>query len=302
MLEADGTPLQSFNNGQPVQTQLYPNVHSGAPSFGSVSPPREVLRTPAIGDIDGDLEPEIVDSAGEHVYAWDADGTAVPGFPVRLDPALSLPRTARARTTSSAASPPRPCSATSTSDGAARDRDPGARPARLCVGRRRRRRCPASRRSCATRRSPAPRSSPRAALGDITGDGSPTSSRRPRSSTTTHPRPRRPAGGRRAASRNILTNILANVLGGSGRVYAVTATETCCPGWPTAPNGIVPDALPFVGPGVDHILGERRRRPGARGDRQRRDRRRRRRPTATARTPSHTTRSRRAASTSTSRR
>ena len=26
------------------------------------------------------------------------------------------------------------------------------------------------------------------------------------------------------------------------------------PGWPTHPNGIVPDALPFVGPGVDHVL------------------------------------------------
>ena len=30
---------------------------------------------PAIGDIDGDLEPEIVATAGEHLYAWDLDGT-----------------------------------------------------------------------------------------------------------------------------------------------------------------------------------------------------------------------------------
>ena len=81
VLHADGTPLSSFNNGQPVRTRLYPNVHPGAPSYGSVDPPREVLRTPAIGDIDGDLEPEIVDSAGEHVYAWEADGSTVSGLP-----------------------------------------------------------------------------------------------------------------------------------------------------------------------------------------------------------------------------
>ena len=74
----DGTPLPSFNGGQPVRTRLYPNVHLGAGAYSAVDPPREVLRTPAIGDIDGDLEPEIVDSAGEHIYAWNADGTRLP--------------------------------------------------------------------------------------------------------------------------------------------------------------------------------------------------------------------------------
>ena len=44
------------------------------------------------------------------------------------------------------------------------------------------------------------------------------------------------------------------MLGGSGRVYAVDRNGNTLPGWPTAPNGIVPDALPFVGPGVDHVL------------------------------------------------
>ena len=83
VFNGDGSPLESFNNGQPVQTRLYPNVHLGAAAYSSVDPPREVLRTPAIGDINGDMEPEIVDSAGEHVYAWKADGTPVPGFPVR---------------------------------------------------------------------------------------------------------------------------------------------------------------------------------------------------------------------------
>src|SRR5438093_2803017 len=75
VLKDDGTPLPSFNAGQPVRTQVYANVHPNAPPYGSVNPPREVLRVPAIGDIDGDNEPEIVDSAGEHVYAWNMDGS-----------------------------------------------------------------------------------------------------------------------------------------------------------------------------------------------------------------------------------
>ena len=71
------------------------------------------LRTPAIGDIDGDLEPEIVDSAGEHVYAWNGDGSVGPGLPGPARPGQVAPRRcARARTTSSAASSPRPRSAT----------------------------------------------------------------------------------------------------------------------------------------------------------------------------------------------
>ena len=33
VMEADGTPLQSFNGGQPVRTQIYANAHVGAPSW-----------------------------------------------------------------------------------------------------------------------------------------------------------------------------------------------------------------------------------------------------------------------------
>ena len=66
--------------------------------------------------------------------------------------------------------------------------------------------------------------------------------------------PATPGGGAAGGFSNFLTNFLANVLGGSGRVYAVDRDGNVLPGWPTAPNGIVPDALPFVGPGVDHVL------------------------------------------------
>ena len=191
------------------------------------SPPREVLRTPAIGDIDGDLEPEIVDTAGEHVYAWNADGSAVPGFPVRLDPALSRARrTARrdnhikrgfialagARATSTATAAleivaPALDQHVYAWDGQGQPL-PGF-PAKLGLGRRR----------------TAPRSSPRRRRGHHRR-------RRPEIVVPTHRVRRQPGGARHAhraarpgrrASGAALTNILANALGGSGRMYALDA-------------------------------------------------------------------------------
>ena len=90
VLRADGSPLPSFNDGRPVHTDRYA-AELNHPVPAGVSTPYESLRVPAIGDIDGDREPEIVASAGEHVYAWEADGTRVENFPVRIDPALSEP-------------------------------------------------------------------------------------------------------------------------------------------------------------------------------------------------------------------
>ena len=90
VLNSAGNPIASFNNGQPVTTDEY--LLSQAHGVGAGLPtPRETLRTPAIGDIDGDLEAEIVAAAGEHVYAWELDGDPVLNFPVRLDPVLSEP-------------------------------------------------------------------------------------------------------------------------------------------------------------------------------------------------------------------
>ena len=142
VLEADGTPLQSFNGGQPVQTQLYPNVHPGAPPYGSVDPPREVLRTPAIGDIDGDYEPEIVNTAGEHVYAWDASGNPISRVPgpagprpvASPGPHAHQPHQARVQRLAGAG---RSHTGGPGSGTQARDRRDGARPARVRMGRRR---------------------------------------------------------------------------------------------------------------------------------------------------------------------
>jgi uncharacterized repeat protein (TIGR01451 family) len=254
VLKADGTPLQSFNGGQPVRTALYPNVHQGAPSYGEVDPPREVLRTPAIGDIDGDLEPEIVDSAGEHVYAWNADGTAVQGFPVRLNPAFSLPQD---RTRSNHVK--RGFSAAPTlgyvDDDSRLDIVIPALDQHVYGWDGEGNPLPGFPKKLEDPSLDGAEIINTAALGNIAGDGkpevvSPTAEFDDNPSAPTTPSGAGQAGG----FGNILTNFLSNVLGGSGRVYALDHNGSVLPGWPAKPNGIVPDALPFVGPGVDHVL------------------------------------------------
>ena len=222
-----------------------------------VDPPREVLRTPAIGDIDGDLEPEIVDSAGEHVYAWNADGTRRPRLPGAARPVLPppagpharQPHQARLHRLADAGRPRRRLGA----------RDRGARRSTsTCTpGTARATRCRASRSKLAgPDRRRARRSSTRAAVGDIAGDGRPeivVPDRRVR---------RQPVGARRRPPAAPAWRLLATssptssptCSAAAGACTRSTATATCCPGWPIKPNGIVPDALPLVGPGVDHVL------------------------------------------------
>jgi Subtilase family len=89
-LHSNGTAVQSFNGGHPVSTNPIA-LAQNHPIDASLPTPRESLRVPAIGDIDGDLEAEIVATAGEHVYAWNLDGSRVPGFPVRVNPSFSDP-------------------------------------------------------------------------------------------------------------------------------------------------------------------------------------------------------------------
>jgi hypothetical protein len=94
VLHANGTPVAAFNNGQPVSTARYA-LERNHP-VGGLPQPRESLRVPAIGDVDGDLEAEIVATAGEHVYAWNLDGSPLPDFQgadgdVGVDRSLSDP-------------------------------------------------------------------------------------------------------------------------------------------------------------------------------------------------------------------
>ena len=283
-----------------MRTRLYPNVHPGAASYGSVDPPREVLRTPAIGDIDGDLEPEIVDTAGEHVYAWNADGSTVPGFPVRLDPAFSRPQDRTRQNHVKRGFTASPVLGDLNDDGKLdiviaaldehlyawdgsgnplagfpkllqRPHDPGRRDHHDARRRRHHRRRQARHRlaDAGVRRQPV-------------RPGDPGRRRRRRLLQHPHELPGECAWRQRP------------------RVRARPQRQHA-PGWPTSPNGIVPDALPFVGPGVDHVMANVDSDPQleaignvASGDVTATN--------ATAPTRSHTTPSRRAASTSTSRR
>ena len=87
-LRADGSASPSFNGGKPVRTDPYP-VSARHPAPGGQARPNEPLRTPAVGDVTGDGEPEVVATAGEHVYAWDRRGRRL--FKRRIDPRLSEP-------------------------------------------------------------------------------------------------------------------------------------------------------------------------------------------------------------------
>ena len=91
VLDSAGEPLQSWNGGQPVHTRPFAVAAAHGVPAGTGGVPRESPRAPAIGDLDGDLAPDVVLTAGERVYAWDRHGSPLAGFPVRVDPDLSVP-------------------------------------------------------------------------------------------------------------------------------------------------------------------------------------------------------------------
>ena len=78
----DGTEL----SGWPVETPVTPHWHAGQAAEAAVDPLRDAfIATVAVGDLEGDGEPEVVAASGAgFIYAWHADGSVVSGFPVEM--------------------------------------------------------------------------------------------------------------------------------------------------------------------------------------------------------------------------
>lgn len=84
--ELEGWPVHTAPLSLHVDSQAFRSGAVPAQAYGSIS------GTPAVGDLDhdGDLEVVAGDSEGR-VYAWDAAGRLLPGFPVRSNPLYSVP-------------------------------------------------------------------------------------------------------------------------------------------------------------------------------------------------------------------
>ncbi|MEA2475676.1 MAG: hypothetical protein QOE06_3591 [Thermoleophilaceae bacterium] len=241
----DGSRLPSFNGGQPVSTRIYANAHD-SPANAAIGKPREVLRTPAIGDVNGDGSPDIVDSAGEHVYAWDAAGHELPGFPVRLDPAFSAPAVRTRQNHVKRGFFASPTLTDLDGDGrldvaiAGMDQhlyawggDGNPLPGFPVLLKK-----PGE----TNQQVAGAESINTAAAGDIDGD------RKPDLVVATN-EVEGLSGGPSIPS-------VPNLSGADGRVYAVSGKGKFLTGWPVHPNALVADLLPFVGPGVDHSLAD----------------------------------------------
>jgi hypothetical protein len=264
--EPDGSELP----GWPVHTmtQLQVQGHMGAPGFAAVSatsPPREAPRGPVVADLDGDGRPELIESAGTHIYAWEPDGTPRPGFPVsedlsNCDPSLesqplfhpkcgflSSPAAARleGRRRLDIVVP--------SLDGhlyafdGSGDALPGF-PVKLADPS-----VPAGERMTAE-------SINEPAIGDLDGDGVDDVVVATNETYGANPPSGEDIAGLLGQG---LSDLLAGAAGGSSRVYAIDgATGHFLPGWPIKLNGAIQSTLPLIGPGqnpsIVEVGGEKR--------------------------------------------
>jgi len=263
----DGTihayePNGSELPGWPVHTQLEKSAqgHGGAPGFHSLAstPANEPPRGPVIADLDGDGRPEIIDTAGTHIYVWEPNGSPRPGFPVESN--LSF---LRRRARESAAGPsevriplqPSGRASAGTKQAAGHRRSVAGRPP-LWLRRARpgteRLPGPARRSGDSANQQMIAESINEPAIGDLNGDGiddvvaatNETYGAQPPSS-----------GDISGGFGQGLSTILGNAAGGSSRVYGINgANGQFLSGWPIKLNGAIQDTLPLIGPGQNPAL------------------------------------------------
>ncbi|WP_370324120.1 cell wall-binding repeat-containing protein [Euzebya sp.] len=243
-----GQPHARFNGGRPFQLPPAFYHHPEVPAFASGAVPAVTSgwRTPAVADLDGDLSPDIVATTWDgRLYAIDARGRVLDGFPVSVDPDLSAdPTEADHRKRGFLAAPTiadldgdgaREVVAAALdghlyawqADGTPRD----GFPVRLAD--------PDEPEFSGGELIATP------AVGDVDGDGDleiVSGSSEVYGATTGAP------GGIEEAVTGLVTNLVAGLAGGSTRLYVVEDDGTFADGWPVAVNAILPDILPLVGP------------------------------------------------------
>jgi hypothetical protein len=79
--------------GWPVHTLEHRSAlgHERAPALRALGAPLEPPRAPVVADLRGDGQPDVITAAGIHVYAWDAHGRLLRGFPTTSSAAFCRP-------------------------------------------------------------------------------------------------------------------------------------------------------------------------------------------------------------------
>ncbi len=250
-IEPDGKELK----GWPVHTEVQQSAlgHEGSPGLAKLGLPLEPPTAPVIDDLAGDGSADVIAAAGVHVYAWNAKGKLLPGFPVSSD--LEYCGPAHESETSHPKCGFMATPAIAHLEGFDRPADivepsldghlyawrsngetvPGypvalVDPSEVAAG---------------TQIVAESINDP--AIGDLTGEGH----------DDVVVATNEVYGAPQFGSELSFAGITAAAAGTSGRLYAIDgATGKIMPGWPVAMPGIVQEELPLIGPGQDAAIAK----------------------------------------------